>query len=600
MQISEIEVLMEHEVTHSLPYLKEALIFLVSAGVVVPILQRFGLNSILGYLVAGVVVGPYGIGSLGEAIGGVPFDMFTISDPEGVTKIAELGVVFLLFVIGIELSGPRLWAMRRLVFGLGLAQVLLTAALLAGAGVLAGLSTEAAIAIGASLALSSTAIVVQLLVGAGRLASPSGQVMFSILLMQDIAVVPVILVIESMEPHATEGLWQSLVMSTVLAAGIIATILFAGGRVIGPLFRFVGARQDRDMFTAAALLVIIGTAAITSMVGLSMALGAFLAGLVFADTEFSHQLEAEIAPFKGLLLGLFFLGVGMTIDPRVVVQDPLTLFAVIAGVIAIKAFSIILLCLLTRQPLSVALESGLMLSQIGEFSLVGLALASSTGVVPADVARILVVAAGVTMALTGIIAGPVQRLSRWLALRSTQPTVVTSLSANELEGHVIIAGFGRIGRAIGELLDQRHIRYIALDLNAHAVARARSAGQPVFFGDTRRLDVLHNAGAHRARAIILTMDNPAANAAVVRSLRHHEIATPVVARARDRANASELYALGANEVVLEAFEASLQIGEETLVTLGYPRDAAHAVIGEQREIGRRELTDAVRSIGRTS
>ena len=583
---------MEHEAAHQIPYLKEALIFLVAAGVVVPVLQRIGLNPILGYLVAGMAVGPFGIVSFTNDVFGVPLTMFTIAEQEGVSEIAELGVVFLLFLIGLELSGPRLWAMRRLVFGLGGAQVVVTSLAIALAGIALGLHVDSAVAIGVSLALSSTAIVVQLLVAKGRLAAPPGRVMFAILLMQDIAVVPVLLVIGALADSEPSRLATTLVVSILGAAILIPTILLVGRRVVGPVFRFIGARQDRDMFTAAALLVIIGTAAATSIAGLSMALGAFLAGLVFADSEFSHQLEAEIAPFKGLLLGLFFLSVGMTIDPRVVVDAPLALFTVIVGVIAIKSAVIFVLALIARQPIAVAAESALMLGQIGEFSLVGLALATSLGVVHHDIGRVLIVAAGITMAMTTAFAAPIAMLGRWLESRQEAGTLANSLAERDDEGHVIIAGFGRIGRAIGDLLDQRHIPYIALDLDSNAVARARKSGKPVHYGDVRRSDVLKNSHAASARAIVLTMDNPAANASVVAAIKRAGITTPVVARARDTQIATELYSLGAEEVVLETFEASLQMGEETLVVLGFPRDAAHAVVAVQREEGRRLLADA--------
>jgi CPA2 family monovalent cation:H+ antiporter-2 len=415
--------------------------------------------------------------------------------------------------------------------------------------------------------------------------------MFSVLLMQDIAVVPVLVLIGALGAEG-EGLFQRVVLSLAGAALVIPLILLVGSRVLGPLLRFIGARQDRDMFTAAALLVIIATAALTQSAGLSMALGAFLAGLVFADTEFVHQLEAEIAPFKGLLLGLFFLSVGMTVDPRVVVDAPLALGAVIVGVIVIKAFAMAALALVFRQPVAVAVESGLLLSQIGEFTLVALALGVTVGVVPTEIARVLVVAAGITMLLTTAAAPAILRLGRLIAERGESERLATTLGEAAPEGHVIIAGYGRIGQAIGNLLEGRRIPYIALDLNSQSVTRARRAGKPVHFGDVRRTDVLHNARAREARAIVLTMDNASANAAAIASLRQAGIATPVVARARDASNAQELYAVGADEVVLEAFEASLQMGEETLVSLGFPRDAAHAVIAEQREAGRRELTDA--------
>jgi CPA2 family monovalent cation:H+ antiporter-2 len=581
---------MENEATHALPYLKEALIFLVAAGVVVPILQRLGLNPVLGYLVAGVAVGPHGLVRLADAVFGVRLDVLAISDAEGVRTIAELGVVFLLFLIGLELSVPRLWAMRRMVFGLGGAQVLLTGAALAAAALAVGFTWQASVAIGAALALSSTAIVVQLLVAAGRFASPSGQVMFAVLLMQDIAVVPVLLVIGAL--GAPEGqIVERIALAVAGAALVIPLILLVGRRILGPLLRFIGARRDRDMFTAAALLVIIATASATQFAGLSMALGAFLAGLVFADTEFAHQLEAEIAPFKGLLLGLFFLSVGMTVDPAVLVDAPVTLLAVIAATLAIKAAVMAAIALAARLPLAVAVESGLMLSQIGEFSLVALALGATLGLVPADAARILVVAAGITMTLTTAVAPLVFRLGGAIATRREGERLAKTLAEGSPEGHVIIAGYGRIGRAIGDLLEERRIPYLALDLNSQGVTRARRAGKPVHFGDVRRTDVLNNARARTARAIVLTMDSAAANAAAVASLRQAGIETPVVARARDASNAQELYAMGADEVVLEAFEASLQMGEETLVKLGFPREAAHIVIAEQREAGRRELAE---------
>ncbi|GAB5374934.1 MAG: cation:proton antiporter [Acuticoccus sp.] len=586
---------MEHEAAaHGVPYLKETLIFLIAAGIAVPVLQRFGLNTILGYLLCGVLVGPFGLVSVTQDLFGVGIDMLTIPDQEGVHKIAELGVVFLLFLIGLELSGPRLWAMRRLVFGLGLAQVVITSAVLAGLASLTGLSPEASVAIGASLALSSTAIVVQLLVERGRLASPAGQVMFAVLLLQDIAVVVVLLLITALAAEEAGSILFNLAFSVVAAGVIIPLILFAGSRVVGPVLRFVGARQDRDMFTAAALLIIVAAAAATSLAGLSMALGAFLAGLVFADSEFAHQLEAEIAPFKGLLLGFFFLSVGMTIDPRVVIEEPVDLLVVIGGVIAAKVLILFLLALLWRQSLAVSLESALMLGQIGEFSLVGLALAASLHVIPSEEARLLVVAAGVTMALTTAFATPIARLARFIERRRSGEAFPNTLAEGSDEGHVIIVGFGRIGRAIGELMEERHIPYLAIDLDPHAVARARKNGMPVHFGDVRRADVLKHAHAARARAIVLTMDKPASNGAALVALKKLGITTPVVVRARDVAHAKELYELGANEVVLEAFEAALQMGEETLVALGFPRDAAHALIGDQRERGKHQLADRAR------
>ncbi|MEM6848068.1 MAG: cation:proton antiporter [Pseudomonadota bacterium] len=570
---------MDHEAAHHIPFLKEALIFLVSAGVVVPILQRLGLNSILGYMVAGIAVGPFGLVSLFDTLFGIHTQMVTIYDIEGVRRVAELGVVFLLFVIGLELSVSRLWALRRLVFGAGGAQVGVTSLVIAGCCLAFGLPTAAAVAIGVSLALSSTAIVVQMLIQRGRLASPSGQLMFAILLLQDLAVVPVLLIIKLLAPQ--EGsLLQSLVISVGFACVAIPAIMILGPKVLGPVMQFIGARRDRDMFTAAALLIILSLASLTAALGLSLALGAFLAGLVFSDTEFRHQLEAEIAPFKGLLLGLFFLGVGMGIDPRIVFNEALTIGAIVIGLMALKAVIIIVIALAFGQSRAIAVDAGLMLSQAGEFSLVGIALALTLGVVPGPIGGILVAAVSMSMALTTALAVPIRRISS--ALEPKGHLTTQSLENSPAEGHVVIAGFGRVGASIGAMLDLQRIPYAALELDPLTVSNARAKGLPVHFGDARRADILAAAHASSAIAIVLTMDSAAANGAVLQAIRREGIMVPVVVRARDSGQAHALYAQGADSVVLEAFEASLQMGEETLVAAGLPREAAHDLVAERR------------------
>lgn len=578
---------MEHG--HAPAFLHEILVFLAVAGLVLPVLQRLGLSAILGYLVAGIAIGPYGLGRLAETW---PFLSYVVvSDVETISHLAELGIVLLLFMVGLELSLSRLWSLRQLVFGLGGAQVVVTGAIVAGIALLLGFGADAAIAIGACLALSSTAIVVELLVERRRLASPPGRAVFSTLLFQDLAVVPVLFIIGALGASGSQNVLWSLLVSIGAAAVAIAVILAAGRVLVEPAFRFIGGSRNRDVFTAAALLVILGTAVLTSAAGLSMALGAFLAGLVFADTEFRHQIEADVEPFKGLFLGLFFLSVGMTIDPLIVVAEPLTILAIVAGIMLLKAVIVIAIALAMRLPASIAVEAGLLLSQIGEFSLVGLALAASLGILTPEVQSLLVVSVGASMALTPLMAGPAERIGRALESRDTMKALGAELTSElGFRDHVIIAGYGRIGRMIGAILREQKTDFLAVDLDSRSVADARRAGDPVYFGDVRREDVLKNAGIESAAAVILTMDNPVGNEAVIAAIRragHHK--TPVIARARDRVHAENLYALGVDEVVLEALEASLQLSEAMLRALGLPAEAARMAVAERREAERLAL-----------
>lgn len=578
---------MEHG--SEIPFLREVVIFLVTAGVVVPLFQRLRVSPILGFLIAGILIGPYGIARFA---GDWPWLRYaTIPDVEGVSHLAELGVVFLLFMIGLELSLQRLWAMRRMVFGFGALQVIVTGAVIWAIGRYAGLDGPAAIVIGSCLALSSTAIVTELLVERRRLASPPGRAAFSVLLFQDLAVVPILFVIGAFGNGEADGLVVDLLIALVEAAVAIGIILIAGRIVVRPFLRFVGARRNREVFTAAALLIILGTAAATSFAGLSMALGAFLAGLVFSDTEFRHQIEADIEPFKGLFLGLFFVSVGMSIDPAFVAGQPLLIAALIVGVFVLKALVLMAIALAVRQPLAIAVEAGLLLGQVGEFALVGLGAATALGVIPPDVSALLVVVAGATMALTPVLAPFAEMLGKRLEVRDLKAQVGRLESRPEVADHVIIAGFGRVGRLLGEILDHQKAAYIALDVNGPAVASLRRAGMPVYFGDTSRVDVLKRAGIETASAVVVTMDDPVAAENIVRAVRRDGHKVSIIARARDRAHAERLFALGADEVIPETVEASLQLGEVMLRGLGLPQDAARTLIGDLRDKERGALED---------
>lgn len=579
---------MEHG--SEVPYLREVVVFLVTAGVVVPLFQRLKVSPILGFLVAGILIGPYGIGRFADTWPWLGYA--SIPDVQGVSHLAELGVVFLLFMIGLELSLQRLWAMRRMVFGFGALQVVITAAVVWAIGRAFGLDGPAAIVVGACLALSSTAIVTELLVERRRLASPPGRAAFSVLLFQDLAVVPILFVIGAFGARDQDGILLDLLIAMIEAAAAIAVILVAGRIVVRPFLRFVGASRNREVFTAAALLIILGTATATSFAGLSMALGAFLAGLVFSDTEFRHQIEADIEPFKGLFLGLFFVSVGMTIDPVFVAAHPLTIVGLTVGVFALKAVLLTGIALATRQPMPIAVETGLLLGQVGEFALVGLGAATALGVIPQDVAALLVVVAGASMAVTPMLVPFAEGIGKRLDARRLKGQMGSLETSGEMEGHVIIAGFGRVGRLLGEVLDHHKAPYVALDVNGPSVASLRRKGVPVYFGDTSRVDVLKRAGIETASAVVVTMDDPKAAENIVRAVRRDGHKVPIIARARDQEHAERLFTLGADEVIPETVEASLQLGEVMLRGLGLPQDAARTAIGDVRDRARAALEGA--------
>ena len=372
-----------------IPYLREVILFLVVAGFAVPLLQR-RVSPVLGYLLIGGLIGPYGLGLMAEAL---PLAAFlVIDDLDGVRALAEIGVVFLLFAIGLELSLDRLWAMRRLVFGLGSAQILLTGVVIGGVAYVWGNSGPAALVLGACLALSSTAIVMQLLIEKSRLTTPVGRSAFSVLLMQDLAVVPILFIVGVLGT-VSEG--QGVLGGLALALGeaaITVVIIYAVGRlVLRPLFRATAQSGSREAFMAMILLIVLGTAAITGAVGLSMALGAFLAGLLIAETEYRHQVEVDIEPFKGLMLGLFFMSVGMGIDWRVLMETPLLIAASVIGLIAIKAVLNVSLFLLWKTPIHRAVEAGLLLAQAGEFAFIVVGLAMSLDLLPGSTCPVTII-----------------------------------------------------------------------------------------------------------------------------------------------------------------------------------------------------------------
>jgi monovalent cation:proton antiporter-2 (CPA2) family protein len=569
---------------HSIPYLRELVIFLVAAGIVVPVFHRLRVSPVLGYLIIGGIIGPYGLGLFVDDMGWL--SVAVISDIDGVRRLAELGVIFLLFTIGLELSLDRLWSMRRLVFGLGGLQVVLTGAAIAAIVWTAGASAEAAIVLGACLALSSTAVVMQLLIERRQLGTPLGRASFAILLLQDLAVVPILFIVGVFgTAAATTSVWLELLIALGKAAGVIAAIFIAGRLVLRPLFRMVSHSRSVEMFMAASLLIVIGAAAITGASGSSMALGAFLAGLLLAETEYRHEIEVDIAPFKGLLLGLFFISVGMGIDYRLVGQFALPLIGALAGLFVLKAAIVFTLARLFALPLHTALESALLLGQAGEFAFVVIALARTFDLIPEPLAQFVLIVVGLGMVATPFLAAAARRLAKVIEDRTAHAAHAEHLPALDgLEGHFVIAGFGRVGRILASLCDAEEMPYIGLDMDSANVAECRREKLPVFFGDASRLPMLHRANVEKARALVVTMDNAAAAEQVVRKARSEFPELLIYARARNRSHATRLLALGASDVVPENLESSLQLAGRVLAGTGCPDDVILRRIDAQRAV----------------
>jgi monovalent cation:proton antiporter-2 (CPA2) family protein len=568
--------------THSaIPYLREALIFLAAAGLAVPLLSRLKVSPILGYLLIGGLIGPFGLGLL--AADYPALSQVVISDIEGVRALAETGVVFLMFMIGLELSLDRLWSARLLVFGMGSLQITVTAALIAWIAATLGADTPSALVIGAALSLSSTAIIMQILMHGRRQSTPAGRAAFSILLMQDLAVVPILFMVGVLAAPGGQGLAAGLALALAKAAFAIVVIYVAGRLLLRPVLRQVAQARSAEMFTAAVLLAAVGVSTLTAHFGLSMALGALLAGLLLAETEYRHQIEVDIEPFKGLLLGLFFMSVGMGIDWRNVVSNLLMIAMAISGLWLLKAVVVTGLALLFSRRRSVAVETGLLLGQGGEFAFVILAAAASLGLIAGDLEQLILIVAGVSMLLTPLVAQMAQRasrrLERWDAAREAQDSDDSFL---DCEGHVIIAGFGRVGQTLSRALDAEGLAYVALDADAALIAKLRDRQQPVFYGDASRVEILGKAGIERAAAVVVTMNDPAAASRIVAEIHRRWPLVPIHARARDPEHARRLQELGATYCTPETIEASLQLASNVLLYIGIDSEVVQRRMTEQR------------------
>jgi CPA2 family monovalent cation:H+ antiporter-2 len=561
--------------------LREVVVYLVAAGVIVPLARRLKISPVFGFLVVGIVIGPHGLARFSDALPWLTYAVIT--DLAGVRLLAELGVVFLLFMIGLELSVERLWAMRLRVFGLGGAQVVVTGAVI---GVIASFfdnSLAAAIVLGCAFALSSTAIVMQLLSENRRLGTATGRTSFAILLCQDLAVLPILFLVGAFAAQDETPVVLSFIWAIGQALLAIVAILAIGRLVIRPAFRFVGSTASREMFLAFVLLIIVGTALATEQVGLSMALGAFLAGLLFAETEYRHEIEVDIEPFKGLLLGLFFVSVGMSIDISQVAAKPLWLIASVFGLYLIKSPIIYVLARWFGEARPVALEAGLLLGQGGEFAFVVIGMAYGLGLMPNETAQFMLIVASLTMIATPGVAYIARKIARSVETREAEDGQRDSDIPVSLTGHVVIVGYGRVGQMLGTVLEGQEVPHIGLDVDAELVACFRDRGASIFFGDASRPEILRRVGVDSAAALVVTMDSPHDAEQVVATARRNWPELVIYARARDRVHSARLITCGASHAIPETIEASLQLGEMVLMGVGVPDQAARRVIEARRQ-----------------
>lgn len=570
---------MEHHET-----LLHAIYYLLAATIAVPLFRRLGLGAILGYLVAGAIIGPHELG--------------LIYQPEATFQFSELGVVLLLFVIGLELNPQQLWKMRLDIGVLGGAQMLLTAlAISAALALLLELSWQQGFLIGLALSLSSTAFAIPLMEEHKIMGLPIGRKGFSILLLQDLAVIPILLLLATWAPAAGESnqvpWWVGL--------ATVAFLLLAGARIFNPLLQVVAKYGSREILTAAGLLIVLSVAYLMQRVGFSMSMGAFLAGMLLAQSSFRHQLAADIEPFKGLLLGLFFIAVGMSLDLKLLFAEPLLILTFALGLMTIKILVIGLILRARKFSMKDGLLVGIMLAQGGEFAFVVMATAGQSNFIPADIASYVVLVVGISMALTS----PLVMLHEFLTRKRTmqekalaeEVQATSSLkSLEEPDAHkaeVIIAGFGRFGQIIGRILTASNIPFNALDKNPEHIEFLKNYGVQSYYGDATRIELLEAAGIREAKVLVVALVNKEASLEIVRLVKTHFPNINLIVRARDRAHAYQLAELGVENPIREIYESSLGAAMRTLTEIGYTEGQSQRAIDIFREHDQSLLHQAI-------
>ncbi len=582
---------------------KDVMLVLATAAVIVPAVQKLKISPVLGFLMAGALLGPFGLGALAEPES--PLSWITVGTGDNLAALAELGVVFLLFLIGLELSIKRLVTMRRLVFGLGGLQVALSAIALGLAALGLGVAPAPAMIIGLSLALSSTAIVVEELSQQKRLRTLTGRTTFSILLFQDLAVVPLILLVTILKPGQEGSVAIALATAFVQALAAIALIVAVGFVFLRPLFRSVAATGNTELFVAATLLVAVGSGIVSALAGMSMALGAFIAGLLLSETEFRRAIEATIDPFKGLLLGVFFFTVGMSLNVGALLNDP---WPVLAGVVGLVAIKVIITSVLAKGfglPWAVSIKTGLLIGPGGEFAFIALGMAIASGLVAGPDGDYALAVASLSMVTIPLLDEAGQVMTRYFEDRlgagpaSAMDAALALMPTPEMHPKAIVVGYGRVGELVADMLSRHNIEYVVTERAPELVRQARLDGKPVYFGDGKNTQFLAHCGLGEAKAVIITMHTWSEVDGLVEAIRAEWPKIVIVARARDAGHARRLYELGVTDAVPETIEASLQLSEASLVGLGVPTGLVIASIHEKRDEFRHELQAAVKKLGRT-
>jgi CPA2 family monovalent cation:H+ antiporter-2 len=561
--------------------LKSILIFLVAAGIIVPLLHRVRLGTVLGFLLIGLALGPYGLGQLAGQFPWIQY--ITFDDPARAEPLAELGIVFLLFLLGMELSMPRLWQLRRYVLGVGLIQVVVSSFVIGAAIRWSGLPPPSGIILGMCFALSSTAIVMQLLIDQHRQAAPVGRIALSVLLFQDLMVVPILFVIGILEARTAgqHGIIQLLTpFGQALAAVVL--IMVIGKYIVTPLMRSAARTGSRELIMAISLVIVVGISAATGASGLSTGLGAFLAGLLLSESEYRHQIEVDLDPFKGLLLGIFFVTVGMVIELTVVWQYIGWVLLALCGLIAVKAAILYVAARLFRVSRPHAAEVALLLAQGGEFAFIVIGLARGKGLLQPDIATSAIAVAGLSMMVTPLLAILARRLGEYLDQRDNDDQAAAEEDIGELRDHVIIGGFGRVGQTVARVLDSENVPWVALDMHGHVVTEHREAGRMVYFGDASRREILERASAKRARAFVVTLSGAEATERMVAEILKLRPRAVIFARAKDGEHAARLIRLGAAAAIPETVEASLQLAGRLLEMLDFHEDVAIQRIADIR------------------
>jgi monovalent cation:H+ antiporter-2, CPA2 family len=560
---------------------KEALIVLGAAGVVIPLFHRLRVSSVVGFMLVGIVVGPFGLASLAPRLPWL--SLITITDPDSIEPIARLGVVLLMFMIGLELSFERLRTMRRLVFGLGGLQLAVCAGALAGLAIWVGYGRVSGVVIGLALAMSSTAVVIQVLAEEKRLNTAAGRGSFAILLFQDLAVVPILFALGALGPAAkADGGWAGFALAVGQALLSVAVIVALGRLVLRPLFRSVARTRSAELFVAACLLVVIATGLATAAAGLSMALGALIGGLLLAGTEYRRQVEVTIEPFKGLFVGVFLISIGMSLDIRIIGMHPVVVFGAAIGMVVVKSLIIAPLARAFGLSWADSLHTGLLLGPGGEFGFVIVSVAIGTQMLDPETAREVLFVTALTMATIPLLSKLNDLLVPRLAPAVAIDPAILVPDVLDAPARVLIAGFGRVGQTVATMLEMHKVPYVAIDRDPDRVARQRAQGKRVYFGDMTQIELLRRLRLATASALVVTLDDTDAADALVAGARAERADLLIVARARDARHAARLYRVGASDAVPETIEASLQLSEAVLVDLGVAMGPVIASIHEQR------------------